>query len=167
MSVKADRLPSATKITKAVDVGARRSLQRAQRTMKAVVAAEVPGAGAVERALQPRVSQTSTGHALTIGAPRGARHPSGATINEVIRWNNRGTGVRRVGPGAKSEIHSPRLFPYGAAMTLPGGAKRLTVKGQGANPYMERIGRAGDLRVGQTIAQGAEAVMVEIARELG
>lgn len=167
MSIKADPLPSATKITKAIDTGARRSLQKAQRTMKAVVAAEVPGSGAVERALQPKVQQTSTGHALHIGAPRGARHPSGATINQVIRWNNRGTGVRRVGPGPKNVIHSPRWFPYGAAMTLPGGAKRMTVKGQAANPYMERIGRAGDLRVEQLVKEGGEQVMIQIAREIG
>jgi hypothetical protein len=165
VSVKTTPLPSATKITKTIDDAARRSLQRAQRTMNAVVAAEAPGSGPVERALQPRVSQTTTGHQLVIGPSRGARHPSGATIAQVIRWNNRGTGVLRIGPGPKNVIHSPRWF-FGDAMILPGGVRRLTVKGQRANPYMERIGRAGDLRVGQTVAQGAEAVMIEVGREL-
>lgn len=159
MSVKADPFPTERAMLAALDNGARQAMEQAKRPAAAAVLSETPRGrtGATAAALAPRTQRTATGQTLVIAPPRGARHPSGPTIAQVVRWVNRGTGTLREGPGSKAPIHSPRLFPYGARMILPGGAKRLFVKGQAANPFMERIFASADPKVLAIVNAAAQA----------
>lgn len=167
MSVTGKPLPAATVILAAVEKGAKRSIEKARNELAPVVASQVPRGrtGSTQAALQPRVQKTPWGSSLVVGPRRGAHHASGPTIAAVVRWVTRGTGLHREGPGAKFPIHAKRWL-YGEKMILPGGAKRMTVKGQHANPFLDRIRRLGTPRVERALQAGAQETARRVEREL-
>jgi hypothetical protein len=148
-----------------IDLGARGSMKTAQEALRTIVASETPRvSGEVAAALRPRLSKTATGTALTVGAPRGKKHGHGtATIADVMRWLNRGTGIYREGPGPKRKIRAKNPLKR---MTLPGGAKRRSVKGQEPNPFMHRIREQGTLRVQEAAQEGAAQVARDLERAI-
>lgn len=165
MTVIAERMPTERTLLTVVDEEARSTVKKAQSAMAPVVTAETPRAsGATAGALAPRVGRSGTGHSLTIAAPRGRVHPrssTGATIAQVIRWVTRGTGLERVGPGAKSRIRGQRVGFRREPLSVYGRAYS-SVRGQKANPFMSRISAAGSLRVEPLLIAGAQ----EAARAL-
>lgn len=112
MTVVAEKLPTEHTLLTVVDKVAARTAREARDAAAPVVARETPRkSGATAQALRPKATRTGTGHAVSIAVPRGRKHPRssyGATINEVVRWVNRGTGELRVGPGRKRPIRGRR-----------------------------------------------------------
>jgi hypothetical protein len=139
------KLPPARTIIGAVDQASKDTMQQARREVLPIVMSETPRKrGIVAQDLRPRTSQTKSGRRLTVGATRRKRHDSYATIAQVMRWVQRGTGVRRDGPGAKN-----RVRPKGALNRLRGaslsvyGRQYSSVAGQRPNPFMARIAKRG------------------------
>lgn len=158
-------LPVATMLG-AIDAKARQAVTVAKQAVSPIVAHEVPKrSGKTAAALRPRISRTATGVALTVSAPRGKAHGGQATIADVVRWVNRGTGLYRDTPGPKRQIRSSRHPPR--RMTLPGGRKRWTVKGQHPNEFMARIRQLGTPRVQQAFEQGAKNAARDVERVIG
>lgn len=167
MSVKANKLPPARTLLGVLDAKARESVTDAKRAIAPIVNAETPRRrGETARALQPRVSRTKTGTALRVAAPRGKRHSgSGATINQIVRWATRGTGLRRQGPGPKAPIR-----PKGAMARMRG--KRLnvygryyrSVKGQKPNPFIQRIQQRGTPIIERIFQRGAREAARAVER---
>jgi hypothetical protein len=134
------------------DDAARTAMVAAQKELRPIVAREAPHhSGTLARRLGPRLSKTRTGAALTVGAPRGARDGK-VTLAELVRWTTRGTGIYREGPGPHRRIRARNPL---RRMTLPGGIKRWSVRGQHAKPYLQRIAAAGTPRVEQASREGA------------
>lgn len=104
---------------KALRAGARAALR--------VVQSDAPGSFGTSEGLRTTTRKTQDGHEARVAPARGRA--------QILRWVNRGTGLLREGPGPKRSITASRPF---RKMTLPGGAKRLRVKGQAPNPFMER-----------------------------
>jgi hypothetical protein len=169
VSIRADKLPPAQTLLGVIDVGARKAVALAQEEVAPVVAREVPRkSGKTAAALRPRVSRTATGAALSVRAPRGKLHGH-VTIAEVVRWVNRGTGLYRT---AGLYVQPARLIrssrrPLPGRMTLPGGAKRWTVKGQHPNPFMARILSLGTPRVQSAAERGAKDAARAVERLVG
>lgn len=164
MSVKGKPLPPARTLIEAVDRAAKQTARRAaQDAVAPAVAANTPRkSGQTVKALKPRVRQTKSGVAVSVGAPRGRKHtPGTATVAEVVRWVTRGTGVHRDGPGPKLPIRSK---VEGRRMVLPGGARRWSVKGQKPNPFVARIGHTAGPKVQRAFEQGARDAAAEIAK---
>jgi hypothetical protein len=157
-------LPPPATILTAIDVQARAAMEAAKVDVAALVSRETPrSSGQTAAALKPRVSRTATGTGLTVGAPRGRKHGK-ATVAEVMRWVNSGTGMYREGPGPKHKIRAKSPL---RRMTLPGGAKRWSVKGQRPDHFMLRIRRAGTPIVERAAEQGAQRAAREIERVIG
>lgn len=167
MSVKADKMPAARTLLAAIDTTARQTVQKAGREVAPIVARETPHkSGQTAIALRPRVRRTPTGAALVVAPARGRRHAnSKATIAQVVRWVQSGTGVKRVGGGAKARIRSNRRPPR--RLILPGGKKVWTVAGQDPNPFMGRIQAAGTLRVARVYRDGAADAARAVERVIG
>jgi hypothetical protein len=145
-------LPPPNSLLGALDLGAQATMKAAQAEIAPIVSAETPHkTGEMAAALRPRLGRTSTGRSLTVGAPRGRKHGR-VTLAEVVKWVNDGTGLYRVGGGAKHRIRAKNPL---RRMTLPGGAKRWSVKGQHPNAFMARIEIAGTSRVEAVMEQGA------------
>lgn len=155
MSIHEDgKMPSEATLLSVIDTGARKTMATARDAIAPIVSREVPKAsGKTAAALRPRIARTSTGAALTVGAPRGKRHDGSATIADVVRWVQRGTGLYRTTPGPKRRIRSKR-FPR-RRLILPGGRKVWSVKGQHPNPFMQRIEQLGTPRVQKVCEEGA------------
>lgn len=166
MSVRGDRLPPERTLLGIIDRQARRAVGEAQQALAPIVTAQTPRkSGAVAGALRPRVSRTATGAAVTVAPPRGRLHGgSYATVADVMRWVQRGTGIRRQGPGGKRRIRSSRIPPR--RLALPGGKKVWSVAGQRANPFMGRIQTLGTPRVQAALEQGARDAARAIEREV-
>lgn len=167
MSVTGKDLPKEAVILATLDKASHQAIERARSDLAPIVTSQVPRGrtGSLEHALEPRAQKTPWGSALVVGPRRGAHHASGPTIAQVVRWVTRGTGLERQGPGAKAPLHSPRWL-YGAEMILPGGKARLTVRGQKANPFLERIRSIGTPRVERALKQGAEDAARLLARKV-
>ena len=162
MSVKANKPPTERTLLGVLDVQARRAVDGARQDVAMVVTAHTPRrSGRMAQALAPRVARTATGQALTVRAPRGARHGSGATIAQVVRWVTSGTGLHRQGGGPKRRIRS-RRGPLG----LPGGRKVWTVAGQKPNPFMGRIHTLATPRVQRAFEQGARHAARAVERQV-
>lgn len=169
MSVKAEKIPPARTLLGVLDAQARETVNVAKRVVTPIVIAQTPRhSGATAKALQPRVSRTKSGAALNVRAPRGRRHPTGATVAQVVRWVNRGTGLLREGPGVKA-----RIRPKGAMARLRG--KRLnvygryyrSVKGQKPNEFMDRIKQQATPRVEREFERGAQRAARAVERQVG
>lgn len=165
MSIKANRPPAERTLLGAIDTQARRTVAQARAEIGPLVARETPrSSGRTAAALRPRVSKTPTGAALTIGAPKGKPHSGNATIADVVRWVNRGTGTLRAGPGPKRRIRSSRRPPR--RLVLPGGKKVWSVRGQRANPFLGRIQTLGTPRVQRAFEHGATQAARAIEKAL-
>lgn len=165
MSVKAKPMPAERTILGVLDREARASVKAAQSEIAPIVAREVPRrSGKTAAALRPRVMRTASGASLSVGAGR-ARHGA-VTVAQVVRWVNRGTGLHRTTglsvQGAR-RIRSKR--PLGR-MTLPGGKKVWSVKGQRPQPFMVRIHQIAGPRVQRRFAEGARDAADAVAKEL-
>lgn len=160
-------MPTERLILSVIDASARRTAQAARMELAPVVSGQTPHGrtGATAAALAPRYSRTRTGHAVTVASPRGRRHPSGnATIAQVVRWVNTGTGVRRKGPGPKTRIRSSRRPPRPLRIA---GREVWTVAGQRPNPFMDRIQTIGTIRVQRAYNQGARDAALAVERVIG
>lgn len=165
MTVTGKPLPPTLTFLSAVDEHARSTMKDAERDIAPLVAGLVPRGrtGKVAGALRPRTTRTARGAQISVGAPRGKAHNNYATIAEVVRWVNRGTGIHRAGPGGKRRVRSS--IP-GRKMILPGGAQRTTVAGQRPNPFMRRISDAVTPRFERAAADGARRLGRVIERAL-
>ena len=101
-----------------------------------------------------RATKTATGYTVTVGVKRAAMHDQNVTVAQVARWVQRGTGLRRRGPGPKAPIHA-KHHRLGRRMVLPGGKRRWKVKGQHPNPFMQRAKARLDPRVADIIRDAA------------
>lgn len=169
MTIIAEHMPTEKTLLSVVDGEARETANKAKAAVAPVVASETPRkSGATAAALRPRVTRTGTGHAVTVAAPRGRKHPrgrQGQTIADVIRWVTRGTGLLRTGGGPKARIQGAKLgWSQGrrrGSLSVY-GKQYDSVEGQEANPFMDRIAVAGSTRVEPILIAGAS----EAARAL-
>jgi hypothetical protein len=161
MSVIERPLPPLSTFLTVIDTGARKAMTAARDDIAPIVSRETPrSSGRTAAALRPKVSRTSTGAALVVGAPRGKRHGN-VTVAEVVQFVNKGTGLygykhRRI--RAKNKLRR---------MTLPGGQKRWSVRGQKPNPFMLRIRDAGTPRVQAAAEAGATETARAVERTVG
>lgn len=168
MTVKADKLPGELALVRVIDEEAQAAIKRAQAHVAPIVSAETPRGrtGSLARAMKPKVAKTSTGARLTIQAPRGKRNGGQATIADIARWVTRGTGLYRT-TGLENQrarrIRSSR--PLGR-MTLPGGRKVWSVKGQRPNPFLDRVQQRAGRRVEEILEQGADQAARAVERKL-
>jgi hypothetical protein len=168
MTVSGDKMPSERTLLTTLDTEARRTVQKAQAEMAPIIARVVPRkSGKTAGALRPKVSRTATGAALTVSPPRGKAHSGHgpATIAQVVRWVNTGTGLYRNGAGVKARIRGRRRGIVRGDMVLPGGKKVRSVKGQRPNPFMARIRAAGEVRVARIYTQGARDAARAVGRK--
>lgn len=165
MTVTGKPMPPAQTILTAIDEHAQATMKAAERELGPVVAGLVPRGRTRKLAdgLRPKTTRTARGTQISVQAPRGKAHDRYATIADVVRWVNRGTGIHRAGPGAKRRVRS--RVP-GRKMTLPGGAQRTTVAGQRPNPFMARIVDVATPRIERATAAGARGLDRVIDRAL-
>ncbi len=145
-------LPSAQQLLGILDAHAKDAMTQARDIARDELRDEAPGR--LGDAITGSVRKTPHGYRATVAPPRKQYHPPGeATVAQVVRWVNRGTGTRRVGPGPKKPITGKRgvLRP----MVLPGGKKVRSVKGQAANPFVARAAARAEPRVRAAIEQTA------------
>lgn len=153
-------LPAPRTVLGTLDQAARAAAQEAKRAAEPVFRRETPGRGRLRATMKARAGKSATGYQVTI-RPTGI-HPSGVPAWQVARWVTRGTGLfRTTGPGRRGLIRASKPWKR---MTLPGGAKRWTVKGQKANPFIERAERRASPIVIRTFEQGAAQAARDLAR---
>lgn len=168
MSVTAKNLPSAVRLVGVIDREAQAAMKRAQQHVAPIVASETPRGrtGRLAAAMRPRVSRTTTGARMIVQAPRGRRGASQATVAQVARWVTRGTGLYRttgtdVQPARR--IRSTRRL---GRMTLPGGRKVWSVKGQRPNPFLNRVLQRSAPQVEQILQRAAADAARAAEREI-
>jgi hypothetical protein len=134
---KHGRPPTPIELLRHIDLAAQGAGKAARAAVQPIIATEVPKGRTSKLAAGTKASlrQTKFGQTLTIAVPRNVSHGDGATLAQVSRWVQRGTGELRDGPGPKKPIKARRR----SRMILPGGMRRWEVKGQAPNPYMARI----------------------------
>lgn len=155
------RMPEPRKILGTLDEHARAAVKAAGDAALPIVRAEAPGR--LGRAFESSVRKTPTGQRVTVAPTTRKRYGSGvATGVMVVRWVTRGTGLYRQGPGPKRKITSKRGVL--GSMTLPGGRRLRTVKGQHANPFVARAEPRAAAAAGRAILGGAEHAANELRR---
>lgn len=146
-------LPAPRTILGVLDDQAKRSMGEARDIARTEIHAQAPGN--LGEAITGSVRKTPTGYRATVAPPRGKRyHPRGeATVAQVVRWVNSGTGLLRVGPGRKRRITGKHgvLRP----MVLPGGRKVRSIRGQKPNPFIARAETKAEPLVRAAIEAGA------------
>lgn len=128
-------MPRPGQIIGVLDAHARIALNEAKAITMPLVKEEAPGD--LGAAMTGSVRRTTTGYRATVSAPRKKRYRNGkATVAQVARWVNKGTGIYRTGGGPKKPITGR----HGKAglMTLPGGKRVRSVRGQHPNPFIAR-----------------------------
>jgi hypothetical protein len=143
-------LPAPQRILSVLDEHAKDAMTEARDVTRTLLRAEAPGK--LGEAMTGSVTKTPTGYRAQIAPPRRKRYPPGeATVAQVVRWVNRGTGIYRQGPGRKRKITSKKgvLRP----MILPGGRKVRSIKGQRPNPFLARV----ETRIEPLVRQAVEA----------
>jgi hypothetical protein len=161
MPLPGDGFPRPETILTVVDTEARGALQDLKRIADDAIQSEGPKrTHHLVDGFQERVTKTKTGHQLVIAPQRNKRHPSGATIAEIVRWTTRGTGLYREGAGGKRRIRSSR---HGRRMVLPGGRKVWSVKGQRPNDFVTRAKDRVDHQAPLVVDRHAD----EISNRLG
>lgn len=128
-------MPTPGQILGVLDLHAKLALTEAKEILAPLVEQEAPGE--LGAAMTASVRRTPTGYRASVQPPRNKHYRSGeATVAQVVRWVNRGTGLYREGPGPKKRItgRHGRL----ARMTLPGGKRVRSVRGQKPNPFLAR-----------------------------
>ncbi len=128
-------MPRPGQIMGVLDRHAKDALGDAKTIVMGLVTQEAPGG--LGRAMQGSVRKTATGYRATVQPPRGKPYKGGAaSVAEVARYVNRGTGIYRKGGGRKRPITG--RFGILRPMTLPGGKHVRSVKGQHPNPFIAR-----------------------------
>ena len=129
-------LPAPARILDVLDDHAKQAAKEATDVTRTQLRAQAPGK--LGAAITGSVRKTPTGYRAQVAPPRRKRYPPGeATVAQVVRWVNRGTGIYRDGPGRKRKITSKKgvLRP----MILPGGRRVRSIKGQKPNPFLARV----------------------------
>lgn len=146
-------MPDPRTILGVLDTNAKRALGEAKAIVLPLAKQEAPGG--LGDALTGSVRRTATGYRATIAPPRRKPYgPTGATGAQVVRWVSSGTGLLRKGPGAKRRITGRNgvLTP----MTLPGGWRVRSVKGQKPNPFIARAETRAMAPVQRALEVGAQ-----------
>lgn len=154
-------LPVPRTILGVLDEEARHAMRAAVDETRRTLASEAPGH--LGEAMTGSVRKTDTGYRATVQSPRKKRYPPGeATVAQVVRWVNRGTGLLREGPGPKRRITGRRgvLRP----MVLPGGRKVRSVKGQKPNPFIARTETRAEPLARHAIEDGARKAADRLRR---
>ena len=152
MSVRGRPVDPKTMLS-AIDLEAKAAMGEARVVVDGIVQRDTPKrTGRLAQALKPRVTRTKTGYSLTVKPPRGARHGD-VTVAQVAKWVQTGTGLYREGPGPKHKVRAKNPL---RRMTLPGGRRVWSVKGQHPDPFMARIERDATPRVQELADRGAE-----------
>lgn len=154
-------MPRPGQIIGVLDTHAKLALTEAKAVVLPLARAEAPGD--LGDAMQGAVRKTPTGYRATVAPPRRKRYKTGeATVAEVARWVNRGTGIHRRGPGPKRPITGRMgvLRP----MTLPGGRKVRSVKGQKPNPFIARAEQRAAVPVARVLHAGAQHAATTLRR---
>lgn len=147
------KMPRPRAVRGALDKAARDTVRDVAAAVLPIVRSEAPGR--LGEAMTTTVRQTPEGHTATIAAsPRRRYGSSGATGAQVVRWVTRGTGLYRQGPGRKRKITSKRGVL--GTMTLPGGLRVRTVKGQHSNPFVARAEQRAKGAAERAMKHGAE-----------
>lgn len=148
-------MPTQRAVRGALDKATRDAARDAGRAALTIVKNEAPGGLGSAIALQVR--ETSDGHSATVGPPKSKRYGTGgASGAQVVRWVTRGTGIYRKGPGRKHPITSKRGVL--GTMTLPGGTRVRSVKGQRPNPFMSRASDRATAAAKRAAHRGADRV---------
>ncbi len=150
--IEVNRPPLPATILSVAEREARKAMSEFRLALVPIVLTQTPKRTSVmARGLRPRMSRTATGVALTVGASRGAKHDSKATIAQVVRYVSYGTGIYRIGGGPKRLITARNPLKR---MVLPGGMRRWTVRGQHPNPFMTRIRTSAEPKAQQAMRRG-------------
>lgn len=156
------KVPRPTRILGVVDEHARMALRDVTQQI-VLPAAREEAPGGLGQAITASVRRTPEGHRAVVQAsPRKAYKGSGATGAQVVRWVTRGTGIYRRGPGPKRRITSKRGVL--GTMTLPGGTRVRTVRGQRPNPFVARAEDRTRARVERAVRESARKAAAELAR---
>lgn len=142
-------LPPPGLLLGALDRAAKDAATKAKDTAAPILQAAAPRGrtGRLSGGLGGRMRKTPTGYEIVIGVKsRGAAHDRYATVAQVNRFVNRGTGERRKGPGPKN-----RITARGEGMLIGNGTPRKSVRGQAPNPFFERTRRPAASAVSQAI----------------
>jgi hypothetical protein len=165
MSVTGEKLPPARTLLGVLDAAARDTVRQGRDLVAPIVATETPrDTGKLAAAMRPRVARTAAGYSVTVRAPRGKPHDQSATMAQVARWVNRGTGMYRVGGGPKRPIRARNPL---RRMTLPGGKRVFKVNGQRPNPFIGRIEQRATPRMQRLFTDGARDAARRIERTVG
>lgn len=147
------KMPRPRAVRGALDQAARDTVRDVAAAVLPIVRDEAPGR--LGEAMTTNIRATPGGHTATIGPSPRKRYGSGsATGAQVVRWVTRGTGLYRQGPGRKRKITGKRgVF---GTMTLPGGLKVRSVRGQHANPFVARAEQRAKPAAERAMKHGAE-----------
>lgn len=154
-------MPQPGRILGVLDAHAKLALTETKNIVLPLTRGEAPGGLGSE--IRGAVRKTPTGYRATIAPPRRKRYKDGeATVAQVARWVSRGTGIYRKGPGRKRPITGKRgvLRP----MTLPGGRRVRSMKGQRPNPFIARAEAKALVPVERAIRGGAERAAQALRR---
>ena len=155
------KMPTPRAVRGALDQAARSAVRDAGRAALPIVRDEAPGG--LGSAMQATVRETPRGHSVRIAAAPRKKYGGGqATGAQVVRWVSRGTGVYRKGPGRKRPITGKRGVL--GTMTLPGGVRVRSVKGQRPNPFVERAKTRADAAVKVAVRVGAQKAANRLRR---
>jgi hypothetical protein len=148
-------MPDPPRILGVLDDSAKDALTAAKDIVVPLAKAEAPGR--LGDVIAGSVRKTETGYRATVQAAKRRqpyREGKDATVAQVVRWVNRGTGIHRQGPGPKHPITGKRgvLRP----MVLPGGRRVRSVKGQKPNPFIARAETRAMVPVERALRAGAE-----------
>lgn len=147
------RLPDEQTILTVLDDAARSALVDVGELVDQAIHAEGPRrTDALVDGFITTPTKTPEGHRLRVRPSPRKRHGK-ATVAQVARWVNRGTGTLRVGPGPKKRIVSRQP---GLAMQVGSGVARRSVAGQAANPFVERADDRTSIAAQVRIEQGAD-----------
>jgi hypothetical protein len=145
-------MPRPGQILGVLDTHARGALRDVATLVEPLVRAEAPGG--LGDAMKATVRKTPTGYRATVAAPRNKPYKGGtATSAQIVRWVNRGTGIYRQGAGPKRPITGRRGVL--GRMTLPGGQRVRSVKGQHPNPFIARAEDRARAPVDRALQNGA------------
>ena len=146
------KMPTQRAVRGVLDKATRDATKDAGKAAQMVVKNVAPGGLAA--AIELQVKQTTDGHMATVGPSKNKRYKGGATSAQITRWVTRGTGVHRKGPGRKRPITSKRGVL--GTMTLPGGIRVRSVKGQRPNPFISRASDRATAAAKRAAHKGAD-----------
>jgi hypothetical protein len=146
------KMPTPRAVRGALDQATRDATRDTGRAVLPVVRGAAPGG--LGAAIELSVRQTADGHSATIGPAKRKRYKGGVTGARVVRWVTRGTGVYRSGLGRKRPITSKRGVL--GTMTLPGGIRVRSVKGQRPNPFISRASDRATAAAKRAAHKGAD-----------